>query len=193
MRLDPERPRRRLMRLQGWDYASAGAYFVTLVLQERACLLGDVVDGRVELSPAGQTVETWWLALPERLAGVELDAYVVMPNHLHGVVMLSGDGGGRKQQEGGHVGPPLRDETKSASVSALVQWFKTMTTNAYLRGVKEQDWRAFPGRLWQRGYYDHIIRNEDALNGVREYIANNPVAWAEDMENPTQPITALRP
>jgi len=82
---------------------------------------------------------------------------------------------------GAHTGAP---QPTGAPLPTIVQWFKTMTTNEYIRGVKELGWEPFPGKLWQRNYYEHIVRNERALNALREYIRNNPLKWALDMDNP---------
>lgn len=112
-------------------------------------------------------------------------AYVVMPNHVHGVIFIGGQVEDDRPEEGGHTGPPLQVELpENPALGTIVQWFKTMTTNDYIRGVKEDDWPPFSKRLWQRNYYDHVIRNEQALNNIRTYIFNNPAQWHEDAENP---------
>jgi putative transposase len=96
-----------------------------------------------------------------------------MPNHIHGLVMigetLTLDAPGQSSR----IAP-------TTSLPEIVQWFKTMTTNAYIRGVKELSWSPFPGRLWQRNYYEHIVRNNGDLNRLRLYIQNNPRKWLED-------------
>ena len=98
-----------------------------------------------------------------------------MPNHLHGVIKIVG------------ADPCVRPEPveySGAPLPKIVQWFKTMTTNAYIRGVKKYGWPQFPGKLWQRSFYEHVIRNDDDLNSIREYIVSNPIRWALDRENP---------
>lgn len=180
--------RRRSIRLPGYDYALAGAYFVTLTAQGQSALFGEIIGGEMRANDAGQMVARWWAELSHRFTEVETDVYTVMPNHFHGIVVINEpdappypvgadlcvcpnmDG----NKEGGHVGPPL---------PTLIQWFKTMTTNEYMRCVKSKSWPPFERRLWQRNYYEHIIRNEDSLNRIRAYISNNPAQWLNDKEN----------
>lgn len=164
-------PRRRKssLRLPGFDYATDGAYYVTLCVQRRMCLLGDVVEREIALNDAGRMAESWWFATSEKFPRLELDEFVVMPNHMHGVLWLR------------ELGAESASRTNLAEV---VQWFKTMTTNAYIRGVREHGWAPFPGRFWHRSYFDHIVRDESQLNKIREYIRDNPRRWSEDSENP---------
>ena len=112
-------------------------------------------------------VDEWWGKIPAKFPGTSLDYSVVMPNHFHGIIILV--------QE---------NELFSPSLPEIIQWFKTMTTNAYIRGVKEKGWEPFMGKLWQRNYYEHIIRNETELDRIRAYIELNPAAWDKDIENP---------
>ena len=119
--------------------------------------------------------------MTSKFPSVETDEYVVMPNHIHGIVVIVGaDLRVRPDPrapmiEGTHTGVPL---------PRIVQWFKTMTTNEYIRGVKRYGWAPFQGRLWQRNYYEHVIRNEEDLEDIRQYIVGNPAQWPEDVENP---------
>jgi len=276
MRYDPERHHRRSIRLRGYDYRAVGAYFITIVVQDRACLFGEVVDSEMRLSEAGRMVERWWLELNCRFPHVLTDAYVVMPNHFHGIVVIhspppdttappdvgadlrvcpdsarvgadlrvcpdSGGthDGGAHTSGGAHAGAPLQGVGSAhdggahgvgadlrvcpdsggthdvgadlrvcpdsggahdvgadlrvcpdsggahtgAPLPTIVQWFKTMTTNEYIRMVKHAGWTPFQGRLWQRNYYEHIIRNERALERIRDYILTNPLHWHLDREN----------
>jgi REP-associated tyrosine transposase len=166
-----ERPWRKIIRLDGYDYSRVGAYFVTICTQSKVRLFGDVVDGTMQLNDAGRMLEKWWVKLGDRFDNVVIDEYVVMPNHLHGVIILTDVG---SSQTGAHAGAPLQ---------GVLQWFKTMTTNEYIRGVKQNVWEPFPGKLWQRSYYDHIIRNDEKLNRARKYIMGNPIRWSEDEYN----------
>lgn len=193
MRYDPEKHRRRSIRLRGYDYRTPGAYFVTIVTQDRECLFGQIVEGTVHLNDAGRMVERWWHELNGKFPDVRTDAYVIMPNHFHGIIQIlphssTQNGRGRPaclpaNPEGTHpgevayTGTPLQD---------IVQWFKTMTTNAYIRGVKQQGWQPFNRRLWQRNYYEHIIRSEQEHERIRRYIETNPLRWQADPENPLQ-------
>lgn len=190
MTYNPDLHHRRSIRLREFDYSSAGAYFVTLCVQGRECLFGSVVDGSMQLNEAGRMVEGAWRALAERFPKVVVDEFVVMPNHLHGVILLNerrgepcvrpnfrGGGG-----QGEHKVRPYG--TADFSLGRICQAFKSLTTVEYVRGVKDHDWSSFPGRLWQRNYHERVIRNEGELIGIREYIQNNPLKWHDDEENP---------
>jgi putative transposase len=165
---------RKSPRLSGYDYSQAGAYFVTVCVQGRQALLGEILHGEMRLNQAGCMVERWWKELERKFSLIKIDEYyVVMPNHFHGIVFIPELLA--PTTEGGHTGPPLQ---------RIVQWFKTMTTNNYIHGVKEYGWQPFKGILWQRSYYDHVIRDEASLNRIREYISTNPLRWDLDRENP---------
>jgi REP element-mobilizing transposase RayT len=194
-----EKHRRRSIRLQDYDYTGPGAYFVTICTQERACLFGEVVDAKMQSNDGGRMIEQWWFELNRKFPTVETDEFVVMPNHLHGIVIAVGAdlrvGPVSKQtrtaRPGAHAGAPLQrpdsaptDVRTSVPLPRIIQWFKTMTTNQYMRGVKTASWPRFNGRLWQRNYYEHVIRNEDSLNRIRQYIVDNPAQWICDRENP---------
>jgi putative transposase len=163
--------RRRSLRLRHYDYSQAGAYFITICVQDRACLFGQVIGNEMRPNEAGRMVQRWWAQLPRKFDSVDCDAFVVMPNHVHGIIVMMPPDAAL----GGHTGPPL---------PRIVQWFKSMTTNDYLRGVKESDWPTLPRRLWQRNCYEHTIRNDHALDRIRQYVFDNPARWAEDSENP---------
>jgi putative transposase len=187
--------RRRSLRLKGYDYAQAGAYFVTICTQGRACLFGDAVDDTICFSAAGQLAAALWNQMPSRFPEVDLDAFVVMPNHIHGIILLS-DGAtivgaphspsktgvnalmaGDHSREGG--------ATRAApTIGNVVGAFKSLFTVEYIQGVKVSGWPRFQGRLWQRNYYEHVIRDEPELARVRCYIDENPLRWAFDDENP---------
>ena len=165
---------RKSPRLSGYDYSQDGAYFVTVCVQGRLCPFGEVVDGNMRFNPAGQMIGKWWGELERKFTSLKIDEYfVVMPNHFHGIVFMPELS--PPTAEGGHAGPPLQ---------RIVQWFKTMTTNNYIHGVKEHGWQPFKGILWQRSFYEHVIRDEASLNRIREYISTNPLRWDLDRENP---------
>ena len=177
MKFNSDIHHRRSIRLKNYDYSQAGAYFVTVCAQSRECLFGEIADGVMVMNDAGEMIEQWWMKLPDNFSTVENDAYVVMPNHFHGIIVLAGAGPRACPDSG-------RTHGCAPTLGDVMIWFKTMTTNQYIRGVKESHWPLFPGKLWQRNYYEHIIRNEEELNKIREYIINNPVRWVEDEENP---------
>jgi len=193
---------RRSIRLKRYDYSQAGAYFVTIRTQNRERLFGDIVDGVMRLNDAGQMLKKWYLELERKFYDIRCDEYMVMPNHFHFIIInvgadlrvcpgddgCPGDGQSHRiaptkpgehttgeHTTGEHTGSPLQD---------VVRWFKTMTTNAYIRGAKQSGWPRFDGKLWQRNYYEHIIRDDESLNRIREYIINNPLQWELDQENP---------
>ena len=179
--------------MKGYDYTSAGAYFVTICTQERACLFGDVADGQVRLNDAGKMVERVWSELTGHYPGVELDEFIVMPNHMHGIIVLVGAGPRAcPDQMGLHTptGQP-RGVAPTMSLPDVVHRFKTLTTKLYADGVHQSHWPPFAGRLWQRNYHEHIIRDEADLARIRRYITDNPARWTEDPDNP-QSVAAPR-
>jgi putative transposase len=183
--------KRHSVRLKGYDYSSEGAYFVTICVQDRKFTLGHIIDGNAISSAPGRMVEKWWNKIPSKFPDIKLDALIVMPNHVHGVLFVGADQRvcpdikQPRSKMGEHSGSPLPD---------VIQWFKTMSTNEYIRGVKESNWPAFRQRFWQRNYYEHIIRDEYDLNSIREYIVNNPLKWEFDKENPDHiPVAVAGP
>lgn len=184
---------RRSIRLKGYDYSRPGAYFVTMVTQGREWVFGEIRSGELNLNDAGQMIARWWQELPCKFPAIESGAFVVMPNRFHGIIQITENPVGadlrvrpdgyedHESQNGGHIGPPV--PRQGAPLSQMMQWFKTMTTNEYIRGVKELGWQPFAGKLWQRSYYEHIIRNEAEWNRIHRYIEANPVNWKSDKQN----------
>ena len=211
MAFNPEKHHRRSIRLKGYDYSMAGAYFVTMCVSNRQRLFGNVIDGKMILNEAGRMVETIWMQLAIRFEFIELDEFTVMPNHFHGILVLSGRGEscirpvsdescirtdsdescictGRGEScirpstvSGDHKDRP--DGTLPGTVGRVIQAFKSISTHEYINGVKHKNWTPFPGKLWQRNYYEHIIRDDESLKRIRAYIINNPLQWAYDREN----------
>ena len=219
---DPKKHQRQSIRLKDFDYSQKGAYFVTMVTQNRQLLFGNVENREMKINDGGDMVVKWWLELPNKFPEVDLGSMVVMPNHFHGIIFLIETGNSVEAdlrvcpnfarmgadtgaplrispdfvKTGAHTGAPLRISPDFArtgadtgsplriSLAGIVQWFKTMTTNEYIRGVKKAGWVPFHGKLWQRNYYEHIIRNELDLKSIWDYIDANPVNWGEDDENP---------
>jgi putative transposase len=185
MAFNPDIHHRRSIRLRGYDYSQTGMYFVTICTQDRPCLFGDIVDGVMNLNDSGKMVRATWDEIPAHYAGVEIDQFVVMPNHIHGVITLVGagpracpDGVGQPQIE--VEGQPQGVAPTGYSLSDVVHRFKAMTTKKYTDGVKQNGWQPFPGKLWQRNYYEHIIRNDKAYLKIAEYIQTNPQRWEDD-------------
>jgi REP element-mobilizing transposase RayT len=177
---------RRSSRLPAYDYARPGAYFVTICIQDRERILGEVAGDQVVLSDAGKMIESVWHELPERYRGVELDAFVVMPNHLHGIVVLVGAGPRACPENAGRV-PPGQPQgvapTRTISLPHVVHRFKSLTAAKYRQGIRDNRWPPFPRRLWQRNYYEHVIRDDEDLDRIRRYVAENALRWKEDPEN----------
>ena len=166
---------RRSLRLKGFDYSLPGAYFVTVVVQKGWPLFGEVVEDQVRLNEAGEMVRTVWGSMPDRFPSMELDTFVVMPNHVHGIVAIGPSGG---PQGAGGQSPESRAGEDQVNLGDVVSAFKSLTTAEYARNVKSMGWRPFRRRLWQRSYYDHVVRDEEALRKVREYILGNPTLWS---------------
>ncbi len=195
MKYDPKIHHRRSIRLKGYDYRRAGGYFVTIVTQGRDMLFGEVVNGEMILNDAGEMIVRWWLELPNKFPNVNVDIFVVMPNHFHGIIFIIDDAelsvvgddlrvvpGLGDDDRGEHAGSP--QHRPNAPLSQMIQWFKTMTTNEYIRGVKNLGWKPFNGKVWQRDYYEHIIRNPSAADRIAHYIEANPARWEKDKDNP---------
>ena len=193
---------RHATRKVGYDYTQAGAYFVTIVTAERAGRFGTIVDGEMNLNGVGQMLLNEWQRLPGRFSGLEVDAFMIMPNHIHGLLILyppsvvTTDDIVGAQRDGSSPQPsivPLRphasrvgiDDGDSAphvntgSVGAIVRAFKSSTTLRYHRMRAAE-----PGLLWQRNYYEHIVRGSASLDHIRAYILINPTQWELDHENP---------
>ena len=168
---------RKSPRLSGYDYSEQGAYFVTICIQSRLCLFGEILNGKMRLNEAGRMVKKWWDKLESNSPAIKLDVFVIMPNHFHGIIFITEDTASRSPtlKQGAHMGAPLQK---------IIQWFKTISTNEYMHGVKEHGWKPFKGHLWQRSFYEHVIRDEKSLSRIREYIIRNPQRWELDRENP---------
>ena len=201
MKYDPNIHHRRSIRLKGYDYSQAGRYFVTICVQNKEHLFGKIINGEMILNDAGKMVAKWCAELSHKFPDITSEIYVVMPNHFHVIIVnhgapvpvpvvpvvpvganlrvcpnesnehenISGDISGDILGE--HVGSPLR---------SVIQWFKTMTTNEYIRGVKTLGWQRFDKKLWQRDYWERIIRDEQSYQRIANYIINNPANWKND-------------
>jgi len=203
MKYNPDIHHRRSIRLKGYDYSQAGLYFITICTQNRMCLFGEIKNGGMVLNDPGIMIGKWWNELKHKYRNVELHEQIIMPNHFHGIIQIINDTdsvgadlrvcpdntwqtsktgqshriaptGTKKSGEhalGEHISSPLH---------AMIQWFKTMTTNEYIRFVKNDTWQPFHKKLWQRNYYEHIIRDETSCYQISEYIQANPVKWQDD-------------
>jgi len=169
---------RKQIRLKNYDYANNGYYFITIDSINRKNIFGEINNKRVgaplacarnniKLSTIGQIIKNQWDNIPNEYNNIELDHSVIMPNHLHGIIVIN-----KRAQASG-----------APTISQIIRSFKSKSTMEYLTYIKQNNLNV-SGKIWQRSFYDHIIRNEESLNKIREYIINNPAQWAEDEENP---------
>jgi putative transposase len=168
MTANKDLPNRRTPRRQGYDYSAAAIYFVTIGTRARRMIFGQVENGQFIPNRFGQAVQAVWLQLPRHYARVQLDSFTVMPNHVHGVLALIDPGAGLR---------PARSAARHG-LSEIIRAFKGFSS----RRLAELD-HSLRGMVWQRGFYDHIVRNSDDLTNVRRYIFNNPAKWEFDIEN----------
>lgn len=199
MRYDPQKHNRKSIRLKGYDYTNPGAYFVTLCIKNRECLLGEIRNREMILNDFGNIIAYHWKNIPTHFQNAKLDEFVVMPNHFHGILWLVGDDDincwveaflainsrkhynlARNASTQHHPKTPERPKgTKPRSLSAIIQNFSSVTTRKINRIRKT------PGKkLWQRNFYERIIRNEYELYNVRRYILNNVLKWELDSARP---------
>lgn len=189
MTYNPNIHHRRSIRLKEYDYSQNGAYFVTICVQNRECLFGEIVDGEMVLNDAGEIIKTEWEKLPQQFSNIELDVFAVMPNHFHGIVMIQNENNvgvplvgtqndGQPQLQTGQ--PQGIAPTGKNTIGDIIRAFKSLTTNEYIHGVKTKKFPPFEKPIWQRNYHEHIIRNEKSLETIQNYIINNPVKWQDD-------------
>jgi REP element-mobilizing transposase RayT len=185
-------PRRKLIRLKGYDYSQAGLYFVTICCQNRAHLFGNIKNGKMILNDAGKMIETEWMKLLQRFSNIQLHQYITMPNHFHAILEITvratlvvvpntttniqinnniaqnEKGQPRPNEKGQPQGiAPTKAQTgnpNKKTIGDILGGFKSITTVEYIRGVKNYNWQRFNGKLWQRNYWEHIIRNEKLLH-----------------------------
>jgi putative transposase len=163
---------RRLTRLKEYDYSQSGGYFITICTQNRSCLFGEIDNDKMMVNQYGEVVQISWNELPDHYNNVELDVFVIMPNHIHGIIFLKDVGAGLKPAPTGLVNKPY-------SLPEIIRGFKTFSA----RNLNKL--RTMPGApVWQRNYYEHVIRRDESLDKIREYIITNPLRWALDRENP---------
>ena len=182
MRCPPDRHHRRSVRLRQYDYRQSGAYFVTLCTYNRQCLFGEIIDGRMVQDDVGRIVATEWERTPQIRHEIDLDAWVLMPNHLHAIIVIAPAADELSlPQTSLPAGVSIRGMGSiKKSLSSLVQGFKSATT-VQINAARETP--HVP--VWQRGFYEHVIPHEADLRRIREYVADNPRRWAEDENNPS--------
>lgn len=195
---------RRSIRLKNYDYSQEGKYFITICCQDRASLFGKIDKGEMILNEAGKMIATEWLALKNRFPNIELHEYIVMPNHFHGILgiveniaviptnnivgtLLAGVQNNKNGQPQGIIqkGQPqgIAPTGLPPTVGNIIGAFKSISSVAYIKGIESKNWKQFNKRLWQRNYWEHIIRNDGAFDRISQYIQNNPRKWNEDKLN----------
>jgi putative transposase len=205
MKFDPHKHHRRSIRLKGYDYSQVGAYFVTIVAWQRECLFGEIVDGEMRLNRHGFIVRDAWFDLQNHYRHVELGSFIIMPNHVHGIVVLVDDGaeplrngrggsfisGGTNLPDASNAGinsvpnnqtrPYVKPKTRHG-LPEIIRAFKSFSARR-INNLRKTD--GIP--VWQRNYYEHIIRNEREMDNITKYIETNPLRWNDDDENPVKP------
>lgn len=175
--------RRKSMRSNGYDYSNDGFYFITICVQNRDCLLGKIDLNKMILNDAGQMTIRWYAELENKYPEIHCHEMVVMPNHFHCIIQIDGIDRDFAYFDNKPLYGPDNKKYHS-TIGDIFDWFKTMTTNEYIRGVKNLGWKRFDGHLWQRNYWDDIISSDDSLERIAEYILRNPEKWEEDQLNP---------
>jgi REP-associated tyrosine transposase len=175
-------PQRKSPRLQGYDYSQSGAYFVTICTYQRQLFFGDVIEDEMRLTALGELAAWHWQDLPNHFSHIDLDSFVVMPNHVHGIVLITDDMdvvptkppninvGTQSIVSDAIQSPPA----KRPVLGTIIGTYKAAVTRKANRQL------SFEGRIWQGRFYDHIIRNETSLNKIRQYVIYNPAKWDED-------------
>jgi putative transposase len=197
-------PKRKPLRLPNYDYSQNGAYYITICTHHRECVFGEVVDGVMVLNEAGRMVESVWHNLPNHYPNIVLDAFIIMPNHLHFIIFV-GSIHESTQAPDAHVGDGLQPSQSCEYPSREGYKWEGYKPSPTFHGLPEiiRGFKTFSSKqinqhrqtqgipVWQRGYYDHIVRNDADLTRIRKYIANNPAQWALDENNPHQSVGSI--
>ncbi len=201
---NPNQTPRKNLRLENYDYSSNWLYFITISVQNKLCLFGRIKNNKLNLFESGKMIEKYWLKLENKFDNIVLHNFVVMPNHFHGVLEIKNNDDKNTNvgadlcvcpdysnyvcpDNGNDSGWTLKEtptgwrfKYNKNSISSIIQWFKTMTTNSYIKLVYQNKANPFNKKLWQRNFYEHIIRNEKEYFKIVEYIENNIKKWEED-------------
>jgi putative transposase len=179
MKYNPQIHHRQSIRLKGYDYSQAGAYFITICTKNRLHHFGEVQNGEMILSEFGKIALEQWNELPNRFTHIELDAFVVMPNHIHGIIVI------KDLKNIKSVGAPLagahpQSNLQNPPIGDIVGAYKSLCVHHSLKWIKSNDPQFHLGTLWQRNYWEHIVRHEVAMIKIQHYIWNNPAKWEKD-------------
>ncbi len=173
MIFNPETHHRRSVRLKEYDYSQPGAYFVTICSWLRGFIFGEIINGKMELNEYGMVLEREWLHINNGRRNIDLDQFVVMPNHMHGILKIN------HKDLLQYAPVDNASRLPSQTIGSMIRRYKSFTTRQI------NIIRNTPGMpVWQRNYFEHIIGNEIEMHNIRGYIRNNPVRWAFDKDNP---------
>ena len=196
MQYNPKIHHRRSIRLKGYDYSKEGAYFITICCHDKVCRFGKIInhesyaDAQMELNEYGMIAYNEWLKLPERFSNFDLDVFQIMPNHIHGIIILNNtftnsETVGARFTRAPYSGDDIdnrarvnRAPTPNATIGDIVGAYKSLVVNACLKIYKSKN--EIMGKFWQRNYYEHIIPDEQSYQTISNYIINNPAKWNDD-------------
>jgi len=211
---------RKSIRLKSYDYGQTGWYYITVCTQNREETLGKITEpGKMVLNNVGKMINKWWNKMFEKYGSISIDKYIIMPNHIHGIIEIKNNNVGAipcncpdcndniqrqvnddnamngqvkmtrdeatRDDAGENVVSPLQRQIKNTynGLGQYISWFKRMSTNEYIKNVKQNNWKPFDKQIWQRNYYEHIITSDKSYNNICEYIENNPYNWEDDRNN----------
>jgi len=181
--LSEKRHNRRSIRLKGYDYSKPGLYFPTICVQNKLCLFGKVINKKMLLNEAGKMVQQEWLKIPDRFPNTKLHPFVVMPNHFHAIIEIT-QPAFHPQKTKNLNGELIKKEVLPIVLGDILGAFQSITAVEYIKGVKELGWKRFTKKLWQRDYFERIIRNQQMYNHISNYISTNAENWEKDKFHP---------
>lgn len=171
----PQHSHRRSLRLKGHDYSKAGSYFITICIKDMVCMFGKITNGEMTLNKYGTIANKYLTEIPEKYNLTRLHEFVVMPNHIHAIIEITGSSTIGAIHESPKQELTLRDQRRKMLLSKIVGWYK-MNTAKQINIIRQMEGSAF----WQRNYYEHIIRNEKSYQTIADYIMSNPIKWQDD-------------
>lgn len=177
MRFNPAIHHRRSIRLKGYDYTKEGMYFITICCHQHKCWFGEIKNESMILNENGFIAHNQWADLSNRFSNIELDEFVVMPNHMHGIIIIKSSGSGASPD------PTNPHITTNPTIGDMVGAYESLVAIGWLKNFTLKYDNLVMGKLWQRNYYEHIIRNEQSSNRISDYISNNPKNWQHDKFN----------
>lgn len=190
MAFNPKKHNRRSIRLKGYDYTEPGAYFITICTSKREYLFGHIQDEKMHLNRYGEVVQFNWNNLPKSYPHVQLDEFIIMPDHIHGIIMLKDPVGAGLPTIESLTKNPYKPAPTPQKRHGLPEIIRSLKTRSATRINQLRSTKGNP--VWQRGYYEHIVRNQQALSNIRRYIINNPSKWQKDKLNSSNGANLLK-